>query len=428
MTPRRSPLTSTPLLPLPLARYDSQRAVNPASDAAAFARMMSCLAAQGDRGAGSEGGGESGFPEYLVAVRATHDHQHSCSRPDCAVRLSAALSLPHSSSLPPSYVCLDSSQLGELRRAYCRLHCQRPTIPPAARLLQHPPPTLGPPLPTTCKEVVFPDRASLEAAAAAARMAGASAAARAAAGAADAAAPSDVARLLGALQQVVSTAGGGGHAEWERGLHVLAAALSQHCRTRSADEVLAFMRNEESSAPKRLQVESQQPQPAAAPPAWRRRRQPPSLAEVQHGIFDLAGPGSASAAAAAAGSRRRVRLRRTRFTSMAIRSRWCVMTARRRVRTPATAATSLLATTPTRSPPASSTRTLSTRAAAGRARARDCRVGGRDGEKEQRWFDKSKLFRVCVFMEKCGTNVPVGGWHENVGDPCEKAGRRSGGG
>ena len=129
--------------------------------------------AQGDRGAGSEGGGESGFPEYLVAVRATHDHQHSCSRPDCAVRLSAALSLPHSSSLPPSYVCLDSSQLGELRRAYCRLHCQRPTIPPAARLLQHPPPTLGPPLPTTCKEVVFPDRASLEAAAAAARMAGA---------------------------------------------------------------------------------------------------------------------------------------------------------------------------------------------------------------------------------------------------------------
>ena len=229
--------------------------------------MMSCLAAQGDRGAGSEGGGESGFPEYLVAVRATHDHQHSCSRPDCAVRLSAALSLPHSSSLPPSYVCLDSSQLGELRRAYCRLHCQRPTIPPAARLLQHPPPTLGPPLPTTCKEVVFPDRASLEAAAAAARMAGASAAARAAAGAADAAAPSDVARLLGALQQVVSTAGGGGHAEWERGLHVLAAALSQHCRTRSADEVLAFMRNEESSAPKRLQVESQQP-PSRR---WRRR-------------------------------------------------------------------------------------------------------------------------------------------------------------
>ena len=61
---------------------------------------------------------------------------------------------------------------------------------------------------------------------------------------------------------------GGGHAEWERGLHVLAAALSQHCRTRSADEVLAFMRNEESSAPKRLQVESQQPpQPAVAPPA-----------------------------------------------------------------------------------------------------------------------------------------------------------------
>ena len=253
--------------------------------------MMSCLAAQGDRGAGSEGGGESGFPEYLVAVRATHDHQHSCSRPDCAVRLSAALSLPHSSSLPPSYVCLDSSQLGELRRAYCRLHCQRPTIPPAARLLQHPPPTLDPPLPTTCKEVVFPDRASLEAAAAAARMAGASAAARAAAGAADAAAPSDVARLLGALQQVVSTAGGGGHAEWERGLHVLAAALSQHCRTRSADEVLAFMRNEESSAPKRLQVESQQPpQPAVAPPAVAAAPlRPPSLAEVQHGIFDLAG-------------------------------------------------------------------------------------------------------------------------------------------
>ena len=51
------------------------------------------------------------------------------------------------------------------------------------------------------------------------------------------------------------------------------------------------MRNEESSAPKRLQVESQQPpQPAVAPPAVAAAPlRPPSLAEVQHGIFDLAG-------------------------------------------------------------------------------------------------------------------------------------------
>jgi hypothetical protein len=63
--------------------------------------------------------------------------------------------------------------------------------------------------------------------------------------------PASVPKLLGVIESFIAegaedVAGEGGSAcpqdEWERGLALMAAALSQHCRTRSAAEVIAFMR------------------------------------------------------------------------------------------------------------------------------------------------------------------------------------------
>jgi hypothetical protein len=39
--------------------------------------------------------------------------------------------------------------------------------------------------------------------------------------------------------------------EWEHGLKVLSAAMSMYCRTRSADEIAAYMQDASASATKR---------------------------------------------------------------------------------------------------------------------------------------------------------------------------------
>jgi hypothetical protein len=235
--------------------YDTTRSSNPAEDVEAFQRMMTVLSIAPSKEGVPRG---DGGVEFLVATKPDHEHHdHECGKSDCPVRLSAAISLPKGNNLPPQYQMLCDHQLGALRRTYCKLYdaaniaCPHGVQPsPAPHAGETPPPC------STCGVQDPP------------LLFGAGEGGCSAADVCCALDPleahrhhgltvcaASVPRLLGAVESLVSegaaddqSAGCGmrdacPQAEWEQGLALMAAALSQHCRTRSAAEIMAFMRD-----------------------------------------------------------------------------------------------------------------------------------------------------------------------------------------
>jgi len=196
--------------------------------------------------------------EYLVAVKSSHEG-HECGRDDCPVRLSAALTLPPSSALPAAYTMLCEHQVKELRRTYCRLHCKHNRMH-TARLL---PPQ--PALPLVCNTCGEPgqSRGNIDDTPLQYRsgktLTGKTLAVQGA-------------QLLNAVRSMVGEVceepdgdGDGTGAdstgydcpeqEYKHVLHLLAAAMAQHSRSRSTDEILDFIGDEAISATKRVHTE-----------------------------------------------------------------------------------------------------------------------------------------------------------------------------
>jgi hypothetical protein len=239
--------------------YDSTSVRNPAGDDDAFYMMMGAIGGDGGRGATSCGHSQTGFAPFVLAVK---DHHHgdgvACKRTDCPIRLSAGITLPHHSGLPASYLMLCDQQVSALRKTYCRLHCKHVPSPYHTRV---PVPSLAgvgtcvpspgklpvPPICHTCHsphlgEPPSSEDQDLQAAQryakdmlATARQMGANIAA------------SDASAADGAE---------GEHScperEWQMSLRILVEALSMHCRTKSPDEIVAFMHDELVSSGKRL--------------------------------------------------------------------------------------------------------------------------------------------------------------------------------
>lgn len=233
--------------------YDTTRTSNPAEDVDAFQRMMQVLniAASKD---GIAPRGEGGV-EFVVATKPDHERpDHECGKTDCPVRLSAALSLPKGNGLPPQYRMLCDHQVGALRRTYCRLYDAAHVACPDQ--VQPSPPPTATEAPPPCSTCGVQDPPSLfgagEGDCTAADVGCASEDAHHSHGWTVSAA--SVPRLLGTVESLVAEeaddqADGCGmrnacpQAEWEQGLALMAAAMSQHCRTRSAAEIIAFMRD-----------------------------------------------------------------------------------------------------------------------------------------------------------------------------------------
>jgi hypothetical protein len=108
--------------------YDSASMASPVDDDASFFRMMECLVAA-DRSPPTATGAPSRFAPFVVAVKSTHSAA-TCEHSNCPVKLCTTLSLPHASSLPPSYTMLCDRQVQNLRRTYCRLHCSHHSTKP----------------------------------------------------------------------------------------------------------------------------------------------------------------------------------------------------------------------------------------------------------------------------------------------------------
>jgi hypothetical protein len=214
----------------------------------------------------------------VVATKPDHEQPgHECGKSDCPVRLSAALSLPKGNGLPPQYRMLCDHQLGAIRRTYCRLydaaHISCPVKPqPSSTFCQQnesahllasphdPPPSpqpkfagAPPPLPTS--EVQHPPISFFSDGgcftADADYSSGPPQAYHSHGWTVNA---NSVRRLLGTVESLVAAEADEGidscamgnacpQAEWEQGLALMAAAMAQHCRTRSAAEILAFMRD-----------------------------------------------------------------------------------------------------------------------------------------------------------------------------------------
>lgn len=255
--------------------YDSMSVRNPAEDDDAFYMMMGAIGGDGGRGATSGVLSQTGFAPFVLAVK---DHHHgdgvACKRTDCPIRLSAGITLPHHSGLPASYLMLCDQQVSALRKTYCRLHCKHGPSPYHARVPVPSPcppggcasggvpvPSLAgmapcvpspgklpvPPICHSCHsphlgELPSSEDKDLQAAQryakdmlATARQMGANIAA------------SDVSATDGAESEHSCP-----EREWQMSLRILVEALSMHCRTRSPDEIVAFMHDELVSSGKRL--------------------------------------------------------------------------------------------------------------------------------------------------------------------------------
>ena len=227
--------------------YDAAREANPAEDDDAFFRMMRNL----DRAVGGGGGGESGlastgapgaFAPFVVAIKDEHDAT-ACEHTHCPVRLCTTLSLPHAASLPPTYQMLSDLQTLALRRTYCRLHCSHggmggiargPIASLNARSSQQPGYSQQC---TTClvPHQRLPTPLPIDAVGAAAQR--------------------SASTLLASLNEMTAASSdlfdGCPEFEWSHGLRALAEAMSMHCRTRSAAEIVAFMHDEAVGREKR---------------------------------------------------------------------------------------------------------------------------------------------------------------------------------
>ena len=227
--------------------YDSSRVGNPANDDEAFYRMMACLSGN-DRSPPpvATGTPSSGFAPFVIAVKSSHQEGHACERSDCPIKLSAALSLPHADKMPATYTLLCDLQVAALRRTYCRLYCKHASADP----LRLPAPEEAK-LCTTClvpherPEAPVSDTATMEAQrratallATVRQMAQASVMAQAPCQPTD-----ETKEELGCPER-----------EWEEGLRILAEALTMHCRTRSAAEIVGFMSDAVASAGKKQMV------------------------------------------------------------------------------------------------------------------------------------------------------------------------------
>lgn len=215
--------------------YDSTTERNPAEDDGAFFRMVEYL---GDTEAYGGAGGNPGplatgsmsrFGPFVIAVKSDHG-PHICDRTDCPVKLSSAFSLPHSTALPSSFKMLCERQLATLRRTYCRLHCTH-----GPRDVARSGELMGP---TTCGacHVAHPQAQPVN-------------------GDRGASVQRHAATLLATVKQLAAqdeAVEGCPEREWELGFHLLAEAMSMHCRTRSAAEIVGFMNDEEMRANKQL--------------------------------------------------------------------------------------------------------------------------------------------------------------------------------
>jgi len=206
---------------------------DPLRDDETFYAMMRALGAVESGKATPPTSTETGacveLPPFVIAIKAIHD-THACARLDCPIQLPSSLSLLHAAMLPESYRMFCDHQLTTLRRTYCRLHCTHraaPVVPPREAYPEQPCDVCG---------VVGPSMLTLPEHWPAKRHA--------------------IALLASARERAMGVLGDDTQdpcpeREWEAGIRVLAEALALHCRTRSADEIVAFMHGEEASARKR---------------------------------------------------------------------------------------------------------------------------------------------------------------------------------
>jgi len=221
--------------------FDSSRATNPAEDDGAFNAMMSCFAQKSTP--------NPQLAEFVVAVHSAHEQAEAAAN-NGLVKMSASLSLPHSSALPANYSMLGGEQVQALRRTYCRLHCKHAR----EASLKHSQeavskmrmPASQPSQPQLCTTCVVP-------------------------GATPAAVRNSqdvlmerASSLVAHVQQMVAEAaapckvedGLAGDEKGEYGLQLMAAAMARYCGSRSAEEIVAFMRGRQttlSSNPDKLQ-------------------------------------------------------------------------------------------------------------------------------------------------------------------------------
>jgi len=222
--------------------YDSTSVSDPLADDETFYWMMECLGSEDPTlqlAPRSLATGEV-QPPFIIAAKTYHE-AHACGRIGCPVQLTSTLSLPHASTLPPAYKILCNLQIAELRRTYCRLYCKhsqkligsamcKPQPKPALTICDscNVPHAMNDPTPPRDSDV--------------------------------ASAQNHASHLLSSVRQFLPpppTVDADGieacpEREWEYGLRVLAEAMSQHCHTRTAAEIIGFMQFEEVGAAKRM--------------------------------------------------------------------------------------------------------------------------------------------------------------------------------
>ena len=234
--------------------YDSTQARDPADDDEAFYNMMACLSGN-DRSPPTlmaTGTPSSGFAPYVIAVKSSHQEGHACERSDCPVKLSAALSLPHTTTLPFSYTLLCETQVSALRRTYCRLYCKHASVGPRGAMSWQAssalPLRLMPPPPQVCTTCPMPheqpEAAPAMAPAPATDLAIVEAQRHATALLATVRQMAQASVMAQASNQLTDESKdefGCPEREWEEGLRILAEALTMHCSTRSAAEIIGFM-------------------------------------------------------------------------------------------------------------------------------------------------------------------------------------------
>ena len=249
--------------------YDSATVQNPIDDDGTFFKMMEALTAA-ERAPPSATGSVTRFAPFVVAVKASHA-QHECEHKNCPVKLCTTLSLPHATSLPSTYRMLCDRQVQILRRTYCRLHCSHhggvmsgvglPLGGGFGSAIQYSngkaamgnliAPSSHPP-PAVCTSCLVPHQEALTISSSAQKHA---------------------ASLLSTLTELSTSAQFDcPEREWEYGLRVLAEAMSMHCRTKSAAEIIGYMNDESTSASKRHTSTA----PAAAAEVGVKQQSPPT--------------------------------------------------------------------------------------------------------------------------------------------------------
>lgn len=190
------------------------------------------------------------LPPFVVAIKSSHEMQ-ACTQRDCPVHLPSSLSLPHAQTLPGSYRELCDHQLVALRRTYCRLYCTHaqsvlaPWQTPRTPLL---PPSIGgmgppevQPKTALCEPcgVHHPALPAKPSAAVSELLAKVREMTVETPGAMT---PTEEGGPMGVLGDM-----GCPEREWEEGLMLLAQTMALHCRTRSAEEIAAFMMGDGSA-------------------------------------------------------------------------------------------------------------------------------------------------------------------------------------